>query len=45
MRLKEAHMTEFDLLNAVWWLWCNQKIIKEESIKEVSTPHFVKNSI
>ena len=30
MRLKEAHMTEFDLLNAVWWLWCNQKIIKEE---------------
>lgn len=30
MRLKEAHMTEFDLLNTVWWLWCNQKIIKEE---------------
>jgi hypothetical protein len=26
MRLKEAHMTEFDLLDAVWWLWCNQKI-------------------
>jgi hypothetical protein len=26
MRLKEAHITEFDLLNAVWWLWCNQKI-------------------
>ena len=26
MRLKEAHMTEFDLLNTVWWLWCNQKI-------------------
>ena len=26
MRLGEAHMTEFDLLNTVWWLWCNQKI-------------------
>jgi hypothetical protein len=26
MRLKEAHMTEFDLLNSLWWLWCNQKI-------------------
>jgi len=26
MKLKEAHMTEFDLLNTVWWLWCNQKI-------------------
>ena len=26
MKLKEAYMTEFDLLNAVWWLWCNQKI-------------------
>ena len=30
MRLKEAHMTEFDLLNSLWWLYCNQKIIKEE---------------
>ena len=26
MRLKEAHMTEFDLLNSLWWLWCTQKI-------------------
>ena len=26
MKLKEAHITEFDLLNTVWWLWCNQKI-------------------
>lgn len=26
MRLKEAHMTEFDLLNSLWWLYCNQKI-------------------
>jgi hypothetical protein len=30
MRLKEAHMTEFDLLNSLWWLYCNHKIIKEE---------------
>lgn len=30
MRLKEAYMTEFDLLNSLWWLYCNQKIIKEE---------------
>ena len=26
MKLGEAYMTEFDLLNVVWWLWCNQKI-------------------
>jgi hypothetical protein len=26
MKLKEAHMTEFDLLNSLWWLYCNQKI-------------------
>jgi hypothetical protein len=26
MRLKEAYLIEFDLLNTVWWLWCNQKI-------------------
>jgi hypothetical protein len=26
MRLGEVHLTEFDLLNSVWWLWCNQKI-------------------
>ena len=26
MKLKEAYLIEFDLLNAVWWLWCNQKI-------------------
>ena len=30
MKLKEAYLIEFDLLNTVWWLWCNQKIIKEE---------------
>ena len=28
--LGEMHMTEFDLLNSLWWLYCNQKIIKEE---------------
>jgi hypothetical protein len=26
MELKEAYMIEFDLLNAVWWLYCNEKI-------------------
>jgi hypothetical protein len=26
MRLKETHSSEFDLLNILWWLWCNQKI-------------------
>jgi hypothetical protein len=26
MKLREAYLIEFDLLNAVWWLWCNQKI-------------------
>jgi hypothetical protein len=26
MKLKEAYLIEFDLLNALWWLWCNQKI-------------------
>ena len=30
MKLGEAYMTEFDLLNSLWWLYCNQKIIKEE---------------
>ena len=30
MKLKEAYLIEFDLLNTVWWLYCNQKIIKEE---------------
>lgn len=26
MRLREAYLIEFDLLNTVWWLWYNQKI-------------------
>jgi hypothetical protein len=26
MKLKEAYLIEFDLLNAVWWLYCNEKI-------------------
>jgi hypothetical protein len=26
MRLRESHLNEFDLLNTLWWLWCNQKI-------------------
>ena len=26
MKLREAYLIEFDLLNALWWLWRNQKI-------------------
>lgn len=26
MHLREANISEFDLLNTIWWLWCNQKI-------------------
>jgi hypothetical protein len=26
MRLTETPSSEFDLLNILWWLWCNQKI-------------------
>ena len=26
MSLREAHLNEFDLLNILWWLQCNQKI-------------------
>jgi hypothetical protein len=26
MNLREAHLNEFDALNTLWWMWCNQKI-------------------
>lgn len=26
MDIREAHLTEIDILNTIWWLWCNQKI-------------------
>jgi hypothetical protein len=26
MKLREAGISEFDLLNTLWWLWRNQKI-------------------
>ena len=26
MILQEAKITEVDLLNSLWWLWCNNKI-------------------
>ena len=26
MTLREAHLTEVDILNTLWWMWCNQKI-------------------
>jgi hypothetical protein len=30
MILQEAKITEADLLNSLWWLWCNQKISKSD---------------
>lgn len=26
MTIREAHLTELDILNTLWWMWCNQKI-------------------
>jgi hypothetical protein len=26
MTFREAHMTEFDLFNSLWFLYCNEKI-------------------
>ena len=26
MDLREAKIAEFNILNTLWWLWCNQKI-------------------
>lgn len=26
MDFREAHLTELDILNTLWWMWCNQKI-------------------
>lgn len=26
MRLRKAYISEFDVLNTLWWLWCNKKI-------------------
>ena len=26
MILQEAKITEVDLLNSLWWLWCNDKL-------------------
>ena len=26
MNLREAKITEFEILSSLWWLWCNQKI-------------------
>ena len=30
MKLQEAKITEVDLLNTLWWLWCNERINKSE---------------
>lgn len=30
MNIKDTHITEFDLLNTLWFLWCNQKITVED---------------
>ena len=26
MDFREAYLTEPDVLNTLWWMWCNQKI-------------------
>jgi hypothetical protein len=26
MTFREAHLTEPDILNTLWWMWCNQRI-------------------
>jgi hypothetical protein len=26
MNFREAHLIESDILNTLWWMWCNQKI-------------------
>jgi len=26
MTLGEAHLIESDVLNTLWWMWCNQRI-------------------
>jgi hypothetical protein len=26
MNFREAHLNEIDILNTLWWMWCNQKI-------------------
>lgn len=30
MGIKDTHITEFDVLNIIWFLWCNQKITVED---------------
>jgi hypothetical protein len=26
MNIREANINEFEFLNSIWWLWCNEKI-------------------
>lgn len=26
MNFREARLTEIDILNVLWWMWCNQRI-------------------
>ena len=28
MNLREAHLNEFDALNTLWWMWCNEHLSK-----------------
>ena len=30
MNIKDAHITEFDILNTLWFFWCNQKMTVED---------------
>ena len=26
MDFRKAHLNEIDILNTLWWLWCNEKV-------------------
>jgi hypothetical protein len=30
MNIKDTHISEFDILSTLWFLWCNQKITVED---------------
>jgi hypothetical protein len=37
MNIKDTHLTEFDLLNTLWFLWCNQKMTVEDVKKYIKS--------
>ena len=28
MNFREAHLNEIDILNTLWWIWCNEHLSK-----------------